>query len=205
MSQRRIPIAIVLLLLFFFGFAAVPLAAGEKSPEKCVQELLNAIQQIKTGEPLSPQDIENNRKYSDRALDLLNLDEVSQKTLGKYWEKLSPNDREKFSSLLRQLFVHVAFPNSGQFFSDLQLVYEDTRFDRSQAVVPVRVIHPDEGEVAIDFYLRKRRNQWEVVDVLLDSVSMRNNLRNQFYKVIGQKDYGELVRRMEKRLQETKS
>jgi len=43
------------------------------------------------------------------------------------------------------------------------------------------------------------------VDVDLDEVSMRNNLRSQFYKIINKNDYQDLVRRMEEKLKESKS
>jgi len=41
------------------------------------------------------------------------------------------------------------------------------------------------------------------VDVILDGVSMRNNLRSQFYKILKKNDFEELVRRMGKKLKET--
>jgi len=43
-----------------------------------------------------------------------------------------------------------------------------------------------------------------VVDVILDGVSMRNNLRSQFYKILKKNDFSELIRRMEKKLKEVK-
>jgi ABC-type transporter MlaC component len=43
------------------------------------------------------------------------------------------------------------------------------------------------------------------VDVILDGVSMRNNLRSQFYKVIKKKSFNELIRKMDKKLISAKS
>ena len=61
-------------------------------------------------------------------------------------------------------------------------------------------IHDKEGEVDIDFWLKQSSNNWFVVDVILDGISMRNNLRSQFYKILKKNDFNELVRRMEKKL-----
>jgi len=49
------------------------------------------------------------------------------------------------------------------------------------------VVHEEEGEIGIEFHLMKNLGQWQVVDVDLDEVSMRNNLRSQFYKIINKK------------------
>jgi len=62
------------------------------------------------------------------------------------------------------------------------------------------VVHEKEGEVGIDFHLTRTADSWQVVDVILDGVSMRNNLRNKFYKVITKKGFDELIRKMEKKL-----
>jgi ABC-type transporter MlaC component len=67
------------------------------------------------------------------------------------------------------------------------------------------VVHKEEGEIGIEFHLLKNQGQWQVVDVDLDEVSMRNNLRSQFYKIINKNDYQDLVRRMEEKLKESKS
>ena len=70
-------------------------------------------------------------------------------------------------------------------------------------VVPLTVVHEKEGEVDIDFSLKHTETGWQVVDVILDGVSMRNNLRSQFYKILKKNDFKELVRRMKKKLKET--
>ena len=69
-------------------------------------------------------------------------------------------------------------------------------------VVPLTVVHEKEGEVDIDFRMKQSEEGWQVVDVILDGVSMRNNLRSQFYKILKKKDFKDLVRRMEKKLKE---
>ena len=103
------------------------------------------------------------------------------------------------------MFIKEAFPNSGKFFSTLELVYGQTIIKKSKASVPLTVIHEKEGEIDIDFHLHKNHGQWQVVDVDLDEISMGNNLRSQFYRIISKNDYRELVRRMEERLTKIKS
>ena len=181
-------------------FMNSPLGAEtfDSQPQVTVQKLLKKIGQIKSG--LSGQEELDNQKYSQFALSYLNVSEISKKSLKKYWEKLSDTERERFQVLLSELFVHVAFPSSAKFFAELDLVYGKTKEKKTIVVVPVTVIHDKEGEVGIDFHLNRTRNKWQVVDVILDGVSMRNNLRSQFYKVIKKKNFKELLRKMENKL-----
>ena len=102
------------------------------------------------------------------------------------------------------MFIKEAFPNSGKFFSTLKLIYGQTNINELKATVPLSVVHEKEGEINIDFHLYKYSNQWQVVDVALDGISLRNNLRSKLYKIISKNNYQELVRRLEQKLTDIK-
>ena len=102
---------------------------------------------------------------------------------------------------MSQLFKKIAFPNSAKFFADLKSSYGETKIDRNQAVVPLKVLHKNEGEISIDFKLQISDGKWRVYDVILDEVSMRNNLKSQFYKVLEKDDFSELVRRIREKIE----
>ena len=203
MISRKNPIYFLILFIFLFGLS--PAMADSISPRQTVENLLESIKNLKTGGQLSPEEHKANQKLSYRALALMNLQEVSRKALGKYWKKRTSEEQEGFIDLLGRMFIKEAFPNSGKFFSTLKLVYGETEISKSKAHVPLTVVHEEEGEIGIEFHLMKNQGQWQVVDVDLDEVSMRNNLRSQFYKIINKKDYQDLIRRMEEKLKETKS
>jgi len=167
--------------------------------------LLATIQKIKTGDKLSAEQKKANNARSQKALIYLNIAEISKKSLGKYWSKRTDEEKTSFSKLLGDLFIYVAFPNSGKFFVDLDLAFAESEIEKAKAFVPMTVVHKNEGEIEIDFVLKQNSDDWKVVDVHMDGVSMRNNLRSQFYKIIAKENFGELVRRMEKKLKEAKA
>ena len=184
---------------------AVPglLWAESNDPQAAVQELLGEIRQIKKN--LSGQEKADNQKHAHSALVWLNVAEISKKALGKHWAKRSDSEQKRFQALLGELFLHVAFPSSAKFFAELDLMYGKTKEGKQRTVVPLTVVHEKEGEVDIDFRLTRTAGNWQVVDVILDGVSMRNNLRSKFYKVITKKGFDELMRKMEKKLKASKS
>ena len=195
-------IAFNTLLVFFFMTFSSWAGVAEKSPEATVKILLNEIKQIVEGNGLSDVKKVANKKHSDIAVSILKVPEISQKALGKYWKKHSAEQRDQFQKLLGDLFVHVAFPSSAKFFANLDLMYGKSKSKKDMTVVPITVIHEKEGEVDIDFKMKQFAKNWLVVDVILDGVSMRNNLRSQFYKILKKNDFNELIRRMKKKLKE---
>jgi len=198
MISRKIWIYLTGFILALFDLS--PVIAKEASPRNTVEILLNSITNLKTGKPLTPEEVKENDILSYRALALLNIREISRKALGKYWKKRSLTEQKVFIDLLSQMFIKEAFPNSGKFFSALKLIYGQPTINESKANVPLTVVHEKEGEINIDFHLQKYRDQWQVVDVDLDEISMRNNMRSQLYKVISKNNYQELVRRIKKKL-----
>ena len=198
MLSRKNWIYLTVFILALFELS--PVIAKEASPCNTVEILLKSITNLKTGKPLTPEEVKENDILSYRALALLNIREISRKALGKYWKKRSLTEQKVFIHLLSQMFVKEAFPNSGKFFSALKLIYSQTTIKESKANVPLTVVHEKEGEINIDFHLQKYRDQWQVVDVDLDEISMRNNMRSQLYKVISKNNYQELVRRIKKKL-----
>ena len=170
------------------------------APKDTVQLLLKSITQMHHKKPLTPEQKQLNDTISGQAVALMDVRKVSQKTLGKYWKKRSKKEQDEFTQLLGDIFRYVAFPNSSKFFGEMNLTYAATQMDGKTATVPITVVHEEEGEVGIDFVLEPNSSRWRVVDVILDGVSMRTNLRTQFYKVIKKKDYSDLLRRMQKKL-----
>ena len=198
MLSRKNWIYLTVFILALFELS--PVIAKEASPRNTVEILLNSITNLKTGKPLTPEEVKENDILSYRALALLNIREISRKALGKYWKKRSLTEQKVFIDLLSRMFIKEAFPSSAEFFSALKLIYSQTTIKESKANVPLTVVHEKEGEINIDFHLQKYGDQWQVVDVDLDEISMRNNMRSQLYKVISKNNYQELVRRIKKKL-----
>jgi phospholipid transport system substrate-binding protein len=59
-------------------------------------------------------------------------------------------------------------------------------------------------EVPINYKLRKKPSGWLIYDVSIEGVSLVNNYRTQFNKILSSSSYPELVRRMKlKQIQES--
>lgn len=197
--MRALEKMIGFLALFLLLFSEA--LAQDLSPQESVKKLLDTIANIKVGDAISAEQKEKNKKSADQAIVFLDLKDVSKQTLGKYWKDRAPKEQEEFVALLGQVFKTIAFPNSAKFFADLKSNYGETKIDKTQAVVPLKVLHKNEGEISIDFKLQLSDGKWRVYDVILDDVSMRNNLKSQFYKVLEKDDFQELVRRLKDKIE----
>ena len=53
--------------------------------------------------------------------------------------------------------------------------------------------------------MKKGKTGWVVYDVVTDEVSIANNYRSQFNRIIRKESYDALVKKMKRKLEETKS
>jgi phospholipid transport system substrate-binding protein len=64
------------------------------------------------------------------------------------------------------------------------------------ATVRTRFVTKQGTEIPVDYRMQQRGDRWLVYDVMVEGVSLINNYRTQFDKIIQTSSYAELVRKM---------
>lgn len=176
------------------------LHAAPESPAQMVQRLVKTINSIQPA-PKGSQP-PGNLAAAQEANSILNVPAVGQRTLGKHWQARTPGEQREFIALLEQLFIKIAYPKSAEFFQGLDIQVAKEQISGQRATVQTTVKHPKEGLVSVDYRLVQDSDQWRVLDILLDDVSLAGNLQSQFNKIITENSYAELLRRMRDKLNE---
>ncbi len=172
------------------------------SPTAVVKTLLDSIQTTRATN--GTQDTVQIEKAKKTINAILAIQELSQRSLDSYWDKLTPAEKERFVQLLTQLLEEVAYPSAGQFFEDLQIRFHNEQVKQDKALIRTTVTHPKEGKIAIDYELRLHNGQWIIWDIFLDEVSLATNLYTQFQAILAENSFADLLRQMEEKLAEAK-
>lgn len=135
---------------------------------------------------------------------LLDYDELSKRALRDHWDELSVAHRTEFVDLLRKL-VQRSYRRNIQSTLDFHITYADENTTGSE--VTVRTLARSKKnrrapEVSIDYALAKKGSEWRVFDVVTDGVSMVNNYRSQFNRIIRKDGWDALLAKMRARLSE---
>jgi phospholipid transport system substrate-binding protein len=134
--------------------------------------------------------------------DLLDYEELSRRSLGDHWNQRNDAERRQFVELLRRL-VERNYEGNLERTLDYEVSY-----DRESQRGDLTVVHTTarsraqrrQPPVAIDYAMRAAGGTWRVVDVSTDGVSMVENYRSQFGRIISRDGWGELITRMQRRL-----
>jgi phospholipid transport system substrate-binding protein len=184
--------AIALVLLVFATFAL----AGETTDQ--VKTELDHLTGIVKDPALQEKAKEEARKsmVKERIVRWFDLQEMARRSLASHWAKRSVEQRKDFVELFGDLFVESYTTLVVDHLGDQQVTYLSEKIDERDAIVNTKFLSKRNEPTFVDFALLRRGNVWVPYDVVIDEVSIMGNYRTQFDKVIRDKSYEDLVKKM---------
>lgn len=121
--------------------------------------------------------------------------EMTKLSLGSHWKSLDQVEQREFvDAFTHRLLVSYGKTVRATGNEKIQFVREFR--DGKQASVETQVISGNGDQFPIDYRLHNIEGQWMVFDVVIDRVSMVNNYRSQFARVIAKSSVQDLLRIM---------
>jgi len=194
MKISRVLLVSLLVGLWWCGTAG---AAAPGSPTEQVKETVDkVIETLKNKELKKPSKAEERRAILRRTVgDRFDFEEMSKRTLSIHWQRRTPEERKEFVSLFSDLLERT-YVNKIESYTDEKVVYGEENIEGDYAVVKTKIITSANVEVPIDYKLFKKSPKWVAYDVVIEGVSLVNNYRTQFNKIIRSQSYEELVKRL---------
>lgn len=129
--------------------------------------------------------------------------EMSRRSLGASWNNLSEKERQEFVSLFQTLLVNTYADKIESYTGD-GVQYINERTEKEYAEVRTKVL-TGKTEIPLDYRLLNKGSAWRVYDVVVDGVSLVNNYRGQFSKILRNGSYPDLVDQLRKKSEKIKS
>ena len=121
--------------------------------------------------------------------------EMAKRALGSNWRRRTPQEQEEFIRLFTELLER-AYADIIESYTDEKITYTYERVDGSYADVASKILTSRGEEYSINYKVHLISNEWKVYDVVAENISLVNNYRSQFNRVISNASYEELVRRL---------
>jgi phospholipid transport system substrate-binding protein len=110
--------------------------------------------------------------------------ELSRRTLGRTWKKMSPEQQTEFVDLFTQVLQGV--------YADLLMSYTDQKIifggektlKKGRAEVESHLVTSDGKKIPVFYRLTNKTGSWKVYDVIIEGVSMVKNYRTQFREIL---------------------
>ena len=121
--------------------------------------------------------------------------EMTKRSLGAHWKSLDQAEQREFVDAFTHRLL-VAYGKTVRATGDEKIQFVREVRDGEQASVETQVVSGNGDQTPIDYRLHDVDGQWMVYDVVIDNVSVVNNYRSQFERVIAKSSVQDLLRRM---------
>ena len=183
---------IILLALAEFGTAST-LLAGE--PLEVIKVSADRAIQILKDPQLQAKEKKKERieRLKEIANPLFDFEEMARRSLGPHWRRRSPQEQKEFVKLFRD-FLEKTYSNNVDLYAGERIVMSKEIIDNDYAQVDSIFVNPKGEEFSVVFRLRRTEAKWKVYDALVENISIVNNYRSQFDKLISKSSFEELMR-----------
>ena len=192
----KLRVAAWLALVGFFSlFRLFPIWAGEPM-DKIRLAVDNGIQ-ILNDANLKSKDKKQER--IDRLKEIISpffdFTEMARRSLGSHWRRRTPEEKQEFVTLFRD-FLETIYSDKIDLYNGEKVVFSREIVDKDYAEVDSKVTNKKGEKFSVVYKLRRADGTWKVYDVVVENISLINNYRSQFNRVITNSSYEELIKKI---------
>ena len=193
-TPQRIGIALTA-MLFAFSLTAVSAAGGP--PTEQIRSTVDRAIVVLKDPRLKPLAKTKERREQLKKILFARFDftEMAKRALAANWRRRTAQEQEEFVALFTELLER-AYADIIESYSDEKIIYISERLDGGYADVASKVLTSKGEEYSLTYRAHLVNGEWRVYDVIAENISVVNNFRSQFNRVIAKSSYEELVRRL---------
>jgi phospholipid transport system substrate-binding protein len=183
-------------LISFPAFAGLPTDQTKATVDRVVSIISNPALQSKKDE----------RREQLRAVIYPRFDfiEMAKRSLGPHWTRRTPQEQQEFVKVFTGL-LETSYVDKIESFNGEKVAYTREQVDGDNAEVFTKVVTKKGEEFSINYKLHLVNGEWKVYDVVVEDISLVNNYRSQFNRVLANASFDELLRKLQQKAPDIKT
>src|SRR5262244_4561657 len=182
-----------------------PFDVFAENPTAQIKATVDQVIQILTNPQLQGKGKKQQRRKKLREAIFVRFDfqQMAQRTLGAHWQRRTPEEQAEFirvfGDLLEQTYV-----DKIESYNNEKFIYTNERIDGPYAEVGSKMRNSKGEEFTINYKLHRAGADWRVYDLVIENVSLVNNYRSQFNRILSSSTYDELVMKLKRKLSDNR-
>jgi phospholipid transport system substrate-binding protein len=123
---------------------------------------------------------------------------MAKRSLGSHWGGRSAEDQREFVKVFTGLLGRT-YTDRIESYTSQTILYTREIEDKDYAEVDTKIVTDKREELSINYKLHSVNNEWRVYDLVIEDISLVNNYRSRFDRVIARSSFEELVRVMKEK------
>ena len=130
---------------------------------------------------------------------LFDFNEMAKRSLGANWRRANPQQQKEFVLTFTAL-LEKTYADQIDLYNGQKVLYTGESIDGDYAQVDSRIVDKDGQTYSVVYRLHKVDGKWKIYDVIAENISLVNNYRSQFNRVIARSSFDELLKIMKQQL-----
>jgi phospholipid transport system substrate-binding protein len=190
-------------ILIVIGLAAIFYATDGNAgvPTEQVRGTVDQVIAILADASLKTEGKQKDRREQLRRVIFARFDfaEMARRSLGPEWRRRTPIEQQEFVNIFTDL-LQDNYIGTIESYSGDKVGYNRELQEKDNAEVQTTLTTKGDAAYSINYRLRLVDKDWKVYDVVIENISVVNNYRSQFSRVISKSSYEDLVRAMKEKI-----
>ena len=122
---------------------------------------------------------------------IFDYEEMARRTLGAHWRRRTAAEQQEFVKLFRA-FLETVYSEKVDLYEGERAVFGRETIDEDYAEVESKVTNGKGEESPVFYRLKRTDGKWKVYDAVVENISIVNNYRSQFDRVLTKSSFEEL-------------
>lgn len=189
---RIVTSGVMAVIVLVGGGTAVGAGAATEAVRSTINEVIRTLEDKELKKPGRS---EERRRQLEKVIgNRFSYDEMAKRSLGAHWNKLTDQERREFVDLFQRLLSN-SYADKIEGYSGEQVHYLAERLEGKYAEVRTKVAS-GKAEIPLDYRMLSNSDDWRVYDVIVDGISLVNNYRGQFTKILRESSYADLLEKL---------
>jgi len=157
-------------------------AAAPDSPTAVVQQTADEVVAVLADKGLNA--AQKRSKVEQIVYAHFDFTTLSKLVLARNWKQLSPTQQHDFVEEFKR-HLSVTYGRNVETYNNERAVITGDREEKDgDWTVKTKILRPSAADILVDYRLRKQDGTWQVIDVIIEGVSLVANFRSQFQEIL---------------------
>ncbi len=176
-SRGAAPVALLAGTLLVAAAAAAP-----GSPSGIVQQTVDEVIAVLENGALSPE--ERRSRIETIAYARFDMKTMSKLVLARNWKQFSPEQQSAYVEEFKRYLANYYGARIDSYDQERVEILGERTEPRGDVTVQTKIIGGQYEDATVDYRMRKSGDTWQVIDVIVEGISLVSNYRDQFREVL---------------------
>lgn len=164
------------------SLALVAPSTASRSPSDVVDAMSGQVLEVLRDQSL---DVDKRRDEVEQIIySNVDFDTLSRLVMARNWRKLSDEQKVEFKRLFKSHLSDTYGDNVDNYRNEKVEILSQRDEKRGDVTVKTKIVRGGTDDVLVDYRLRKKSDEWRIIDVVIEGVSLVANFRSQFQDIM---------------------